>query len=425
MAAGAGRGGTWNAGGVILLAHRPAEGIRRITPSGGDPVAVTQVDVARGERSHGWPVFLPDGRRFLFHVTTLDPATTGVYVGALDSSERSFVVASPANAAYAPPGYLLYVRGTALFAQRFDIGTSRVTGEPQPLVQEVAYNPTTRRAEFSVSTNGVLAYASGGLNVVGLGWFDRAGNKVGAIDALSHMDIAPDDVRVAADRFDTGIGTRDVWVFDALRGSRTRLTFSPENDWVPLWSPDGTSVAFTADRDKSGLAQIYIRNADGSGADRLLLRTDANKHHMDWSVDGRLLVFESGNPQDIWAVTMPGARDARPVLQGPFVEAQPAISPDSRFIGYASNESGVLEVYVQALGRAGGRWQISTAGGIQPLWRLDGKEMYYLAADGKVMALDVDLARPSFGVPKALFRARWWATRSPSTWRSRPTASAS
>lgn len=163
-------------------------------------------------------------------------------------------------------------------------------------------------------------------------------------------------------------------------------------------------MAFTSERDTPGIAQLYLKATDGSGADELLLKTDAHKHHMDWSRDGRLLVFESGTPTDLWRLPMTGPREPTPVLSEPYTEGQPAFSPDTRFLAYASNESGIFEVYVPSLPIGNGKWQISTDGGIQPLFRGDGREMYYLAADGKVMALEIDLETPSFGVPKPLFQ---------------------
>jgi Tol biopolymer transport system component len=404
-------GGTWNGDGVIVFAS--PDGLRRVSASGGESVAVTTLDKTRGDRVHTWPMFLPDGRRFLFHLVTADAQTSGTYLGSLDASETRFIVATTANVAYAPPGYLLYLRGSVLVAQPFDAERAELSGAPQPLLQQVAYNSTNRHAEFSVSRTGVLAYAVGGLDDARLGWFDRGGIKLGTVEATAHMDIAPDLERVAADRVDPQTGMRDIWVFDRRRGSRTRLTDSPQNDWVPKWSPDGTRIAFTSDREMPGLAQIYVKNADGSGPDQLLLKTDWHKHHLDWSRDGQLLVFESGgtvgsagtSQVDLWTVRLTGAAQPTPLLQGPYVEAQPSFSPDTRLIAYTSDESGALEVYVQPFPSLSARWQISTNGGIQPLWRRDGKEMYYLAADGKIMAVDVDPTVPSFGVPKALFQS--------------------
>jgi Tol biopolymer transport system component len=258
-----------------------------------------------------------------------------------------------------------------------------------------------------VSQTGVLAHATTGLNIVGLGWFDRAGAKLGDIDAQGHMDIASDDRRVAADRIDPQTGLRDVWVFDVAGGQRTRLSFSAANDWVPAFSPDGTTVVYTSDRDSPGVSQLYQKAANGSGAEALLLQTNSPKHHLDWSPDGRFLAFEQNDGagfQDLWMLPMTGDRTPVPFLRSPFREAQPSFSPDSKLLAYTSNESGVFEVYVQTFPASGGRWQISIAGGTNPLWRRDGKEMFYLSADGRIMALDVDLKTPSFGAPRALFQ---------------------
>lgn len=221
------------------------------------------------------------------------------------------------------------------------------------------------------------------------------------------MDIAADDRRVAADRIDPQTGLRDIWVFDVARGQRTRLSFSAANDWVPAFSPDGTTVVYTSDRDSPGMAQLYQKAANGSGAETLLLKTDSTKHHLDWSPDGRFLAFEENDRtsfQDLWILPMAGERTPFAFLRGPFREAQPSFSPNSKFLAYTSNESGVFEVYVQTFPASGGRWQISTHGGTNPVWRRDGKEMFYLSADGRIMAVDVDLKTPSFGAPRALFQ---------------------
>jgi Tol biopolymer transport system component len=400
------RGGTFGPDGTVLFKDDTRPGISRLSPGATSTTAATELDTARGDLAHEWPVFLPDGRQFLFLGRTKNAETSGIYLGSLDSAATRLVTRADSNAAYAS-GYLLYARAGMLLAQSFDIGNGNVSGEPVTIEPRIVFNPSINRGEFSVSQTGVLAHATNGLNIVGLGWFDRSGVKLGDIDAQGHMDIASDDRRVAADRVDPQTGLRDVWVFDVAGGQRTRLSFSAATDWVPVFSPDGTTVVYTSDRDTPGVAQLYQKAANGSGAETLLLETGSPKHHLDWSPDGRFLAFEQNDEagfQDLWMLPMTGERTPVPFLQSPFREAQPSFSPDSRLLAYASNESGVFEVYVQTFPASGGRWQISTAGGTNPMWRRDGREMFYLSADGRIMALDVELKTPSFAAPRALFQ---------------------
>jgi serine/threonine protein kinase/Tol biopolymer transport system component len=407
---GGARGASMNGDGVVLFADDASAvgGLLRITVSDPTPSPATTLESTRGDTWHGWPVFLPDGRRFLFFAGNNDPAKSAIYLGSLDSTETRLLTLANSNAAYAEPGYLLFARSNTLLAQRFDLRKGEIAGDPMVIAQPIAYNPTIRRAEFSVAAGGMLAYAAGGLTDLQLGWFDRAGKKVGNVAGVSHMDISPDDTMVAADRMDPQTGARDVWVFDQKRGTSTRLTSSPVNDWVPEFSPDGKQIAYTSDHETPGTAQLYVKAANGSGGEQLLLKTDRHKHHLEWSPDGKTLIFESnltaGNV-DLWMVPIIGPREPKPVLTGTFSEAQPTLSPDGRFLAYASNESGVWEVYVDTFPTAGGRWQVSVSGGVEPQFRRDGKEMYYVAADGHVMALDVDLTTPTFGVPRQLFQS--------------------
>jgi Tol biopolymer transport system component len=239
-----------------------------------------------------------------------------------------------------------------------------------------------------------------------LAWFDRTGAKVGVLGtSQGHQAVAADDVRVAADRIDPIRQTRDVWVFDTKAGTQTQLTFGAGDDWVPEWSPDGRRVAYTSARETPGVAQLYLKDATGTGEETLLLKTDRNKHHMAWSPDGRHLIYEeNAGFNDLWVLPLSPPGKPHPLLQTQFQEGHPSFSPDSRYLAYVSNESGRLEVYVQTFPSSGGRWRVSLDGGIQPRWRRDGREMYFLAADGQMMALDVDLRTPTFGAPRPLFQ---------------------
>ena len=398
-------GASWSADGTILFSNSRRR-IARISASGGTATEILDYDAARGDSAHRWPEFLPDGRHFLLFIGNPDVSKRGVYIGALGSPTASFVVNADASALYSN-GRLLYMRGGTLFAQPFDVEPPALSGEPAIVVQNVALNTTSRRGEFSSSRTGVLAYRSASRSSSQVAWFDRSGTKTGNVGSASHVAIAPDDVRVAGDRTESPASGRDVWVFDERSGTRTRLTFSAGDDWVTEWSPDGTHVAYTSSRDTPGAAQIYMKSANGVGNESLLLKTDRDKHHMSWSPDGKHLAYEEageGDGFDLWALPLAPPGRPQPLLQNPHNEAQPAFSPDSRYLGYISNESGRFEVYVQAFPATGGRWQVSFEGGIQPRWRRDGRELYYLDSSGRIMALDVDLKAPRFGAPRPLFQ---------------------
>jgi eukaryotic-like serine/threonine-protein kinase len=402
------RGAAWNSDNIVLFNGGSNSGLSRVSASGGPVTPQTQLDPQRGDRRHQWPSFLPDGRRYLFTITTGDPSTTGVYLGSLDSAAATMIVRTASNAIFAL-GHLFYMVDRNLVAQPFDPDRAELTGDPTLVAQSVEYSGDMRHGEFSVSRDGHVAYMAGGSSDASLGWYDRAGKPLGRLDGNAHPDIAPDDLAIAADRLDPVAGTRDIWVSDLRRGTHTRLTFGPAQDWVAEWSPDGKRIVYTSDRETPGTAHLYIKDAGGAGADELLLKTDAHKHHSDWSRDGRWLAFEStaeGGRPDLWILPMTGPREPVVFLRTPFAEGQPAFAPNTRYLAYASNESGRFEVYVQPFPASGGRWQISTTSGIQPRWRGDSKELIYVASDGRITAVDVDPETPSFGVPRPLFQSK-------------------
>ena len=405
------RGGTWNREGVILF--NPAgsnQPLYRVSAAGGDPTPVTMLDKSQYETSHRWPYFLPDGRHFLYFIRGRSEHT-GIYLASLDSKETTQLVAASVNAVYAPPGWLLFMRNETLMAQSFDANELRLTGEPISIAERVSFNGGLGRGSFSVSENGVLAYRGGGSQVNQPLWFDRAGKQLGSLGEAGlyfTLWLSPDEKRAAADRMDPQTGTQDIWLFDLLRGIPSRFTTDSSNDWFPLWSPDGNSIVFSSNRD--GVTNLFLKNASGVGGEEVLLKSDENKTADDWSVDGKFIVYESRNTQtktDLWILPMVGDRKPFPFLQTVFNEQQAQFSPDGKWIAYTSDESGAPEVYVQTFPASGGKWRISTSGGAEPQWRRDGKELFYLAADKKLMAVDTKLGT-SFeaSVPKALFETR-------------------
>jgi len=405
------RGGSWNPDGVILFSPGATnQPLYRVSAAGGSPTPVTTLDQSQSEISHRWPYFLPDGRHFLFFARG-KPEHTGVFVGSLDSKESKQLLAATVGAIYASPGLVLFMRNDTLLAQSFDPDELRLTGEPAPIAEHVSYNGGLGRGSFSASDNGVLAYRSGSSVVNQPVWFDRGGKQIGSLGEAGlyfTLWLSPDEKRVAVDRVDPQTGTQDIWLVDLLRGVPSRFTSDPGNDWFPLWSPDGNNIVFSSNR--AGITNLYLKNANGTKPEETLLKSDEYQVADDWSADGKFIVYESRNSQtklDLWLLPMTGERKPVPFLQTAFNEQQAQFSSDGKWIAYTSDESGSPEVYVQTFPASGGKWRVSTNGGSEPKWRRDGKELFYLSADRKLMAVDVRLgATFEAGVPKPLFETR-------------------
>ncbi|HEV8132988.1 MAG TPA: protein kinase [Acidobacteriota bacterium] len=407
------RGGTWNRGGVIVFAPTASGALYRVPAGGGTPAPLTMLDASREETSHYHPSFLPDSRHFLFLANSPHQESAGIYVGTLDSRETKLLVNTDASAAYAPPGYLLFLRDRTLMAQSFDADRLELTGEPFPVAEQVdRLGQGVRYALFSVSETGVLVYRSGSSDNVQLIWFDRAGKQLGAIAPKGNYAtpwLSPDEKRVAVGHVEPNARNSDIWLIELARGTPTRFTFGQRDSTTPIWSPDGSRVVFSSDRD--GLMNLYQRAASGTGNDEILLKSDNHKLCNDWSLDGKLILYSAypkGGNGDLWVLPISGQQKPFPFLQTEFNEAQGRFSPDGKWIAYASNESGTWQVYVQSFPFPGGKWQVSTNGGAQPQWRRDAKELFYISADRKLMAVDVKANGSTFdaGAPKELFELR-------------------
>jgi len=391
-------GGTWGRDGDIVFSIGINSPLYRVPAAGGTPVAMTEIDPARQERAHLWPSFLPDGQRFLYLIHANDAETSGLYIGSLQSKGKTRLLDTNIRASFAPPNDLVFVREGTLMAQTLDQGDMRLTGEPVPIAEHVAYNPRigAGRATFSVSNTGVLVYRAGGVGgipISQLTWFDRKGVRLGTVgpaDQNSIFDLSRDDARVATATYEPRTRQLDLWLHDTLRDSSTRLTFDPSDDGGPLWSPDGARIAFRSQR--HGVSDLYVKSPATGAPDELLIQSAADKEPEDWSPDGRFLIYQSIDPKtgaDLWLLPLVGDRTPRVLVQTPFQEQQAQISPDGRFIAYVSDESGIRQVYVQPFPSLGAKWQVSTDGGSQPRWRRDGKEMFYLSPNHKLTAVDV------------------------------------
>jgi len=408
--AGGGGGGAWNRDGVIIFAADNGMPLYRVPAAGGVATAVTTLDESRLEVAHRYPQFLPDGKHFLYLAQSAQTENAAVNVGSLDSKETKRIVTTRAKAEYAPPGYMLFLRDRTLMAQPFDAHKLSLTGDPIPLAEQIGFNGVIGLSYFSVSDNGVLTYMSGFYGGGQPTLFDRQGKSLssaGAPGEYFNIFLSPDEKRVAAAISDPQTGARDVWLLDTLRGAPTRFTFDPTEDFLPIWSPDGSRIVFVSDR--AGAGNFYQKPASGAGNEELLLKTNERKWLADWSRDGRFILYitlSQKTKTDLWVLPMTGDQKPIPFLQSRFNEDHPRFSPDGHFVAYTSDESGKFEVYVQTFPASGGKWLVSVNGGAQPRWRRDGKELFYIAPDRKLMAVDVKAEASTFvvGVPKALFQ---------------------
>jgi Tol biopolymer transport system component len=400
------QGGDWNADGTIVFAPNTVSALLRVPASGGAPVAATELDAPR-QKSHRMPFFLPDGRHFLFQADG-DPDVSGIYLGTLDGGPPRRLTAAESAAAYLPPDRVVFVQGGALIAARLDVSRGELTGDPVTLAPSIG-SASSAPLRFSVSRTGIVAYRAGQGSTERTSWFDRTGKVLRQLPWMNAPELSPDGRYVAGDR--TVDGNRDVWLVDLVRGPLTRFTTHQAVDGFPVWSPDGARVAFHSQR--NGTFDVWIKRSSGSvGTEELLVGTPDNEWPLDWSRDGRFLLYHRSDQNyarsDLWALPMTGnTRDAIAVANTPFEERLGQFSPDGRWIVYETNESGRREIVVQAFPASGAPVHISTNGGVAPRWSADGKEIYFVAPDGKIMAVTVAVKGREFSVghPAALFFA--------------------
>ena len=401
-------GGTWSAEGVILISL-DTKGINRVPAAGGTPTPVLPLDESRKELAQAWPYFLPDGRHFLYQSWNGRSDSSALCVAAIDGSDRKLLLTADSSPAYAAGGYLLFARGTTLMGQSFDIRTLKLTGDPFPVIEQIGYNYSNSNSTVSVSANGALAYLANTTRDRELVWFDRSGKRqatVGPAADINDIVLSPDGKRLAMQRLvDTN---SDIWLMDLSRGVPSRFTFDAATEDNPVWSPDGSEIVFSSGAGNADvLLNLYKKPATGVGNPEMLLQTDLAKEATDWSRDGGFIifhVFDQKNASDIWILPLFGDGKPYPFLQTQFEESQAHFSPDGHWIAYTSNETGRTEVYVQTFPQSGGKWLVSSGGGAQPHWRGDGKELFYIAPDRTLIAVDVNAgATFETGAPKPLF----------------------
>ncbi len=404
--AGNGADGSWSKDGIILYDGGTGDPIRRVAASGGVPAAAFVPDTAKREQV-GWPFFLPDGKHYLFQEIT----SRSLCVGTLGSAKTRVVGSADSRIEYTPTGYVLYARGASLVAQAFDASALKLTGEPFPVAEPLRTQPNGG-ADFSTSNNGTLVYSAGGTQEGRFSWVDRTGREVGHVEmgTLSNFlnpALSPDGHRAAFRVQDPQSRTRDVWIADMVRGVQSRFTFDPGNENHPLWSPDGSRIAYYSDATQA--PGIYVKSASGAGEAEMLAKSRDEAVLTDWSRDGRTIVYAVAQPtgkSEVWTVPLEGDHTPVCFLRGPFDYADARLSPDGHWLSYTSTESGRLEVYVQTFPAHSGKWQISTAGGSDARWNASGKELVYLAADQRMMSVPIRTT-PAFeaDVPVPLFTA--------------------
>jgi Tol biopolymer transport system component len=409
------RRGAWGADDTILIATEDV--IRRFSSNGGRGTQVTTVDESLGEICHSAPSFLPDGRHFLYKATNANRRNGAIYVASLDPAEPRKRLLEASRAVYVDPGYVVFARERALFAQPFDATRLELTGAPIRLADDVVYREILDTSAFDAAA-GTLVYRREPLrhDPAPLTWVDVAGKAAeptGAPIPAVDFELSSDGARVA---FADGISP-DIWTLELQRGTRTRLTSAPEVDHNAVWSPDGASLAF--DSHRGGGRQIFEKRADGAVPERMLY--DAGSHDVrvtDWSADGRYLVFEKdtciGCDYDIWLLPLAGG-DAFAYNPARFDERSARLSPDGRWIAYVTSESGAYEVVVQSFPDPSvRRVQISANGGYAPRWTRGGAELFYFELTGALVrvSLTSELSvGPSVRVGQAAGPYQWGVTR--------------
>jgi dipeptidyl aminopeptidase/acylaminoacyl peptidase len=363
---------------------------------------LTQItDPRKDTYGHRWPFFLPDGKHFLFSTPE-----DGLRAGSLDSKDQPLLVPGAGSGNYAD-GYLFFVKQGTLFAQRFDPERLRFSEQPVPVSSGMGDFNERSYGVYSLSQSGVLAFRTSEVHAQ-LTWFDRSGKPVGVVgpsDYFTEFDVSADQGRLVTNR-GTLAGSSEIWTFDLARGNLSRLTHRAVYTVSPLWSPDGKSIVFASGA--HGRMNLYETDSSGASEEKLLYASDDDKYPDDWSHDGKFVIFEeepAHGASDLWVLPMAGDRKPYPFLQNSFLKAHARFSPDGRWVAYGSDESGVSEIYVESFPAGRGKWKISDHGGDQPYWRWDGRELFYLGLDRKLMTVAVKLgATLGPGPPRELFQ---------------------
>jgi len=410
---GAGQGGDWNRDGVILFSEGDGTGLSRVNAAGGKPEAVTEMDAADEERVHNFPSFLPDGKHYLFHIRGGD--NPGIYVGSLDAGDRKLLIplsadgANATRAVWSPQGYILYaLNRRTLLARAFDPDRLELQGEPFRVAENVIVSQAGN-ARFAISANGVLAFIQGGAaDTVQLTWRDRNGKRLGVIGPAAPwltFRLSPDE-RFAALIRDEPNRLSSLWLLDLLQGATTRF-ITEGNNGEPVWSPDGKQLTFFSARNSP--PTLFLKPLAGNVPEERLLQSRFQSSPASWSPDGKSLIYGIFSPLtrgDIWLLPLSGERKPQPLFQTKSNERFGRVSPDGNWLVYQSDESGSNEIYVTQFPQPARSWRISTSGGVNPFWRGDGKELFFVSGN-KLMAVSIGSvsggAEFQAGTPQPLF----------------------
>ncbi|HTK82090.1 MAG TPA: protein kinase [Bacteroidota bacterium] len=397
-----GRGGSWSSAGIIVFAPSSIGGLQKVSEAGGAAADVTALDSARVEQTHRWPCFLPDGKHFLYMRQSGDDAKTGLFFGSVDSKDYTLVAPLKSSVAYDQNGYLLYVQEHTLMAQPFDAGTGKISGQGIPVANDAGLDVNRSIGLFSVSRNGVLVLGPSANSAITnqLIWFDRTGKpqvKVGEPGPHYDFALSPDEQRIVYRKIDLQSNNQDLWILDLARRTESRFTFTPAREDDPVWSPDGSRIVFDSNVD--GVTNIYQKISSGAGNQELLYKSSSPNQVFDWSSDGNYVLFSnsSSNGRDgIWVLPLHGDRKPYQYALTTAAEDEGHFSPDARWIAYTSNESGKFEIYIQSFPLTPGKFQISVGGGFNPVWSKNGRALYYLAPDRRLMEVKLTISGGSF-----------------------------
>jgi len=405
-----GRGIAWSRDGVIAFNNGPGP-LFRISSAGGQPTSF--VPLPAGVTSLNFPSFLPDQHHLLAFGASASDDVAGIYVLSLDTGESKRLMAADTGAIFAQQaGYLLFVRQGTLLGQTFDPRTLSLSGEPFTIAERVEAETIPGLVAFSLSSNGVLVYGVGGSGsgMMQMNWVDRNGKPLQTVGPPANyrgIDLSADGNRIAAHQHERG-QRGDVWVTELGRGTTSRFTFdAAQENSSPVWSPDGSFIAYASVRDRKW--GLYRKPSNNAGSEERLLESDESVLPQSWSPDGQSIVYTqfSTRSPDLWLLPLSGDRKPIALLKSQFIETFGQVSPDARWLAYTSNETGIGETYVQPFPRGAGKWKVSTNGGQYPRWRRDGRELFYMTLQslGKMMAVDVTTTNGTFqaGTPKMLF----------------------
>lgn len=414
-AAPAGRGGAWNVRGTILFSPGHDQPLFAVAAAGGPTRQVTSLDGFH-VGGHAWPDFLPDGRHFLYSDVSISRERHGIYVGDLETGSAKKLVSVYSSASYSGDGYLIHAEIDRLVARRFDLETLEVSGPPIPVADRVLLQyELGHKSEFSASRSGLLAVRSTPVDLRRLDWVDRDGRVLGTLGEpaqYANPTLSPDGRSVLATITEPpDTGDANLWLFDTASGTRRRLTSGSRLDFAPVWAPQADRIVFASARDKR--FGVYGRDMSAGAIEEIPVPPGVRRLMSvpeSWSSDGRYLTYstiESATRSDVWLMETGARKPPIPLLRGNHNEGQSQISPDGRLLAFASDESGRFEVYVQTFPDGRETWRVSSGGANDPRWRGDGRELFFIAASGRMMAVDVGRGpAAAFGAPRPLFQTR-------------------